>query len=469
MIEGSFMRERKNANNFVAALLISLMLFFLGCQGKRKNITNVVLITIDTLRADHLGCFGYPRNTSPFLDFLAKEGVLFKNAFASSSHTAPSHASVFTSLHPIQHRLRINGQDLHNSIYTMAEMFQDLNFNTAGFCSVGFLCRLDKGFDLIDHETYKELVHYRQAHQTMDRALDFLETKEPSDKFFMWVHLFDPHRPYHPPEDCQKEMGFKSESESKAFIHFLNELHKIPRDYYKSQPKLITDYNNYDAEILFVDKQIKRLFQYMEKRDFISNTLWIITSDHGEGLGNHYYNSHGKYIYREQVHVPLLFYFGNKLYSQQNVKKLVRHVDILPTLGTLLDVPFEKNTKFIQGNPLFPLDKKDKRNPKTYAFYERRPKDNKARRNWEPGEVYAMQTLKHKYIFHSRGKDEFYNLLYDPFESRNLIDYEFEEKDNLKEILKLKYDLLSQQTFQHSREEIDEKYLKELKALGYIH
>lgn len=122
---------------------------------------NIVLITIDTLRTDHLGCYGYHRNTSPFIDQLAKEGIIFRNAFASSSHTSPSHASIFTALHPVQHQILLNGQRFKESpnadeIFTMADMFQNAGFETAAFSSVNFLTGLRKGFDLFNCPNYRD-------------------------------------------------------------------------------------------------------------------------------------------------------------------------------------------------------------------------------------------------------------------------------------------------------------------------
>ena len=464
------MKNRKIGNT--AALLVTIIFvvaaFQTSCLFRKKADYNIILITIDTLRADHLGCYGYPRNTSPFIDHLAKNGILFQNAFASSSHTAPSHASIFTSLHPVQHRLLVNGARLHDSAFTMAEMFQDLGYETAGFCSVGFLSNMRQGFDIFDNEKYKK-VQYRQAHQTTDSVLDWLSEKKSSDKFFLWVHIFDPHRPYMPPKKCLRRMGLRTRAEKDIFIKYLFEIHKLPVDFYQHRFKLIEDYNNYDAEILFVDREIKRLFNHMEIENLNSHTLWVITSDHGEGLGNHGYKSHGKYIYNEQVHVPLIFYFSDRTYADIKVDNLVRHVDILPTLSDLFGYDLEKKSKFVQGVSLLPLVHNNQSGYAVeYAFYQRRPKDKKARRNWEPGEIHGLQDLNFKYIYHSQGKDEFYDLRKDPFESKNLIDFPSEDKERLKKILGLKYNVLAAQTIEGGESKIDKKFLEELRALGYI-
>lgn len=452
----------------LAAAFVVTAVFLLTCQFKKGSDFNVVLITIDTLRADHLGCYGYARNTSPFIDYLAENGVLFQNALASISHTTPSHASIFSSLYPVQHGILINGPGLHDSVFTMAKMFQDIGYETAGFCSVDFLSRLRQGFDIVDSEKYKEKAHYRQAHHTVDCVLDWLNEKKSSKKFFLWVHLFDPHRPYHPPKKHLKKMELKSKAEKDIFINYLTEIHKLPEDFYKHSSELIQDYNNYDAEILFVDEEIERLFYYMDEIDSNSNTLWIITADHGEGLGNHYYEDHSAYIYTEQMHIPLIFYFSSRDHAGIKVDKLVRHVDIFPSISDLVGYNLDKKAKFIQGVSLLPLMRNIESNfPVEYAFFQRKSWDD-VRPKMEPGEIYALQNLEFKYIYHSEGKDEFYNLRYDPFESKNLIDFPSEERDRMKKILKLRYDILSKQTIENVDSQIDKKHIEELKALGYI-
>lgn len=461
-------RRIKKSLAWLSALLAMVLAFQLACLKKRAPVYNVILITIDTLRADHLSCYGYPRETSPFLDYLAQNGVLFEHAFSSISYTTPSHASIFTSLYPVQHKVLVNGARLHKEAFTMAEMFQDIGYQTAGFCSVGFLSNLSQGFDIFDNEKYKKLVHYRQAHQTIESVLDWLDSKRPNDKFFLWVHLFDPHRPYHPPQAYLKQMALKSEAEKELFVKYVIQICKLPPYVYKHKAKLIEDYNNYDAEILFTDQQIKRLVRAIEAKKFKSPLLWIITADHGEGLGNHGYKKHGRFIYNEQVHVPLIFYFSQKEYRGLRLKNLVRHVDILPTLADLLGYNLSEKAKFIQGISLWPLLNDNENNfPVQYAFYQRRPW-NEARRSWDRGEIYGLQNLQFKYIYHSLGDDEFYDLRYDPFETKNIIDFPSLPRDKMKKIVELYYKTLSHQTITDSPAPIDKRHMEELKALGYI-
>ena len=402
------------------------------------------------------------------MDSLAEKSVLFQNVLASISHTSPSHASIFTSLHPLQHKVLTNGWLLPESAFTMAEMFDELGYETAGFCSVEFLRRMVQGFYLVEQVKYQEKAHYRQAHHTIRSALDWLKEKKPSDKFFLWIHLFDPHKPYYPPENVLEKLKFKTRAEQEEFIEFLIQNHKLPADFYVDTSKLIEDYNNYDAEVLFVDRQIKRLFNHMEEKGFNSNTLWIITSDHGEGLGNHYFYDHSERIYREQIKVPLIFYSNDQRYAGKRIDTLVRHVDILPTLSEMMDYPLDKKSPFIQGISLLPLlENPDFQWPLEYAFYQRKIWDDN-RPGMEPGELFAFQDLNFKYILHTEGKDEFFNLSEDPFEMNNIIDIPSEEKEKIKSLLKQRIDYLAKHAIEGRTQKIDKKVREELKALGYI-
>ena len=241
---------------FLSVVFLRLFVF----RGKSEQISRVVIITIDTLRADHLGSYGYKLNTSPFLDSIAKQGISFKNTFAATASTVPSHASLFTSLHPLQHGVLKNGHKLADDFLTMAEIFQEIGYKTAGITSTDrhfFVSNLHQGFSYYNEPTnlicfkltklsfrklnengvpnkileklqllkkkafpdkftflktiekqigeeqtfkfqeslikYAEFdMRYRSAQETIDVAINWLETIQPTEKFFLWIHLFDP-------------------------------------------------------------------------------------------------------------------------------------------------------------------------------------------------------------------------------------------------------------------------------------
>ena len=203
-------RARAAALSVVAALG--------GCSSTpplvQQPINRIVLITLDTLRADHLSGFGYPLATSPFIDALAEQSISFTRAYAQSSATGPSHASMFTSLYPIQHGVHRNGLVLDSSFLTLAEMLAAEGFRTGAFVSTGAPLGgdLGQGFEVFDEDKpavgekgWRKL--YRPADETADAALAWLESIGTDEKVFLWVHFYDPHRPFNPPESYRQEIA----------------------------------------------------------------------------------------------------------------------------------------------------------------------------------------------------------------------------------------------------------------------
>jgi len=204
----------------------------------------VVLVTIDTLRADHLGCYGYPRPTSPFLDGLARGGVLFENAYSSISHTTPAHATLFTGLYPAQHRVLRNGEGFAGSLIgdarlpyrTMAELLARAGYETAAFTGVGFLRPVARGFTTVS--AAGDWRQYEQADAVASDAVRFVATKRPADRFFLWVHLFDPHAPDRAPEDLLRRLRHPSEEEEAAFGQAMRVARGIPEAFHRSPADL---------------------------------------------------------------------------------------------------------------------------------------------------------------------------------------------------------------------------------------
>ena len=456
---------------FAAILLVAAgVILFIFIQGKTRLTAPdvVILVTIDTLRADHLGCYGYPRNTSPFLDRLAAGGVIFRNALSSSSHTTPSHASIFTSLHPVQHKALMNGTSLPGAVLTMAEIFDEAGYETAGFFSVNYLEGIGQGFDIFDWSTDQANYYTRTADRTVDNAIGWLRQQKPASRLFLWIHFFDVHAPNRNAPDPGLEKALESEDEKKEFINYLAESHGIPRDFYKDEQSLFRTFNGYDSEIAFVDRELERLWGMLEEEGLNDNALWIITSDHGEGLGNHNYIEHSKKIYNEQLRVPLIITHGGGKIKPVNVEALVKHVDLLPTLCELLGFPLKERSETIQGESLVPMIQGDSLWPAPrYAFSQRRPR-GKRRGGWEPGKHYALQDRNYKYILHSEGPDEFFCLTDDPFEAVNLIDVDSEEKERMKTKLSQYYSQLFSESKFSAQTGIKPKYIKTLKSLGYL-
>jgi arylsulfatase A-like enzyme len=444
-----------------------------GCREPSPAPRRIVLVTVDTLRADHLGCYGYPRRVSPFIDRLAREGVRFEHAYATSSTTVTCHASLFTSLYPTQHRLLRNGEVLHDTVFTMAQLFQRLGYQTAAFTTVGFVRSLDRGFDTFDAEK-----KYFPARHVVDKTIRWLETKAPADRLFLWVHLFDVHEWYHRDhldEEFRGVAATRTDMSRGDFVAYLEKEQGISTSFFGDEATLLDVVDRYDDQILSADAQLERFYGYMEDAGMNDGALWVLTSDHGEGLGGHQFRGHGAKIYNEQVRVPLVFHFtdgghAGAAYAGITVGRMARHVDVLPTLAEILSASLDDQVFPAVGASLLPLfEDPEAEVPVRYSFSQRRDADEqRLAGGWEPGEVYSLQTLDYKYIFKSAAEHEFYELSNDPVESVNLVGEPSEVKDRMQAYLTDLYSRMSRQGDLLGRSEILPEHVEELKALGYL-
>ena len=427
----------------------------------------IVLVTIDTLRADHVGSYGYSRPTTPFLDSLASRGVVFENAFAASSMTAPCHASLFTGLYPPQHGVRQNDQGFASAgqrrFRTLAEALTAEGYTTAAFSGVGFLRSISQGFLTVDAGS-GDFMKYRQADATIDRALAWLATHRPEQRLFLWVHLFDLHPPRRPPTHGAARLPWSSPAEAERFGLFAIEHGGVVPGVYKTPTALADTYAEYDAELLFADHELARLFDRLEAGRFNEHALWVVTADHGEGLGNHAWIDHVRYLYNEAVRVPLIVY-ANRQWAGTRVRELARHVDVMPTLLAAAGLPFGQRGFTAPGRSLLPLFDGVRLEP-ALSFSVRRPW-GRDHRDWERGEVYALQDLNWKFIAHTAGRDEFFDLRNDPLELKNLADQPSPVKDRLAGITHKMFAGL-QQEGSGAVSHVERVITEELRALGYI-
>jgi arylsulfatase A-like enzyme len=292
------------------ALVAALLLHACG-EGATRPRPNIILITIDTLRADHLSCYGYHRETSPFIDSIAREALLFSQAYATSSWTAPSMASIFTGRYPRGHGVRhgsalgpraaITGQELLvDDFLTIAEALKDAGYTTYGVSSNGHVSRgtgFGQGFDhFATHWFMKSPAPNTSVREWRDAIWE-------SSPFFLWVHYFDPHNPYAPRLPWVRDYT----SRSNSYSRWTREPMANPRDYLAEiagDPlALQTLLDRYDSEINYCDQHIAQLFALLPADP---NTLVIITSDHGEAFLEHGQVLHGETLFEEEIRVPLI-------------------------------------------------------------------------------------------------------------------------------------------------------------------
>lgn len=452
----------------------------LACSGGAptelpREPDRVVLVTIDTLRADHLPGYGHPLATAPFLSGLAEEGVSFHRAYAHSATTKPSHSSMFTSLYPLQHGVQSNGLVLDDEFVTMAEMFQAAGYRTAAFVSTDAPLggNVNQGFETWDqHQANLDVEggrkQYRQAKETIDAALAWLEDVGAEEDFFLWIHFYDPHKPIQPPEDAvlrvqQMIEGVGEETYRQELLS-----RGVPADTERG----FEDATLYDAEIVYVDEQLSRLHDAFGLRGLLEDSLWVVTSDHGQGLGAHDWFGHSKQIYNAQLWVPLLFWWEGNTTPLHVRDRIAEHVDLLPTIAEIVGLE-DRQIMPIQGRSLVPLLRGERvRDPKWFAFAERsRYADagpqQQERGNYERGSRYALQDLEFKYILFTAGEDEFYRIAEDPDEKNNLID-DPEHADQREQMLAVLLQMVETMPKGREAQSVSEDEIERLRALGYI-
>ena len=355
---------------------------------------NVVLITIDTVRSDHIGCYGDRQAHTPTLDALASTGVMFRTAVAQVPLTLPSHCSIMTGANPPLHGVRDNlGYTLGDSPPTLATLLKQRGYATAAFVGAEVLDPrrgLNQGF-----ETYSSPFRQksgrnnplifnlqdvrRPAEEVVNDALHWMhaQPRGAGKPFFVWIHLYDPHQPYDPPE------AFRS---------------------------LLRD--PYDAEIAYADDEVGKFLADLRQQSLYDGTLVIAAADHGEGLGDHGEKTHGYFIYDVTLLVPLIIKppAGAGI-PPRRVDTPVRLIDIAPTVLQLLGVPPAPS---MQGSSLLSLMMgKATTSPTNVAYSETfYPSEF----GWSP--LRSIRNGHYKYI--GAPKPEMYDLTTDPQETRNL-------------------------------------------------
>jgi arylsulfatase A-like enzyme/Tfp pilus assembly protein PilF len=388
----------------------------------------VLLITIDTLRTDRLGCYSHERLKTPLIDSRAARGVVFTRAFAHTSTTLASHTNILLGMTPLYHGIHDNlNFKVREEFMTLAEYLKPYGYATGAFLGAFPLDSkfgLSQGFDTYDDGDFwsssfgDEVSPERPAGAVVDRALEWLDGC--SSPWFMWVHCFDPHHPYDPPEPF--------------------------RTAYRDDP--------YSGEVAYVDHELGRLFAYLEKNRMEENTLIILTGDHGESLGEHGEKTHGAFAYNSTISIPLLFcYPGAK---PQIVQQNVSHIDIFPTVCDILKI---EKPPLLQGLSLVPCFEGKKLKSRKIYFESLSPYYNFG---WAP--IRGIIEDKKKYI--DSPIPEIYDLEKDFGENNNMA-----QQSELAAYRKMLSQIMASQESRDSvgaEKGADKATLEKLKSLGYI-
>ena len=397
-----------------------------------KAATNVILITIDTVRADHLGCYGAKDIQTPTLDALAHDGIVFEHAISQVPLTWPSHAVILTGLYPFQNGVQdFTGQPLEARFRSVAQAFEQHGYATGAVVSAFVLDRswgLARGFNFYDDAFSPEafanrdlgLVE-RRAGESVTRALAWLQ-KNPRGPFFFWLHLYDPHSPYDPPEPWHTQ--------------------------YQSHP--------YDGEIAYADHELGRVITWLKRNRLYDPSLIVFLSDHGESLGEHGEHEHGFFVYNSTVHIPLIVKPpAGSGFRPGRVSRAVETIAIAPTLLRLAGI-HDSIEKEIHSHSLLGVDAEDEAYSETFYPF--------SSFGWSP--LHALQTSRYQYI--DAPKPELYDLTVDPEETNNLAAQQPATATVLKEKLTAR---LQDHPFTpgHSdSSELSPDALEKLRALGYV-
>lgn len=433
-------RRRFSSVLFRLAVVSLLACLTLTCRADEPSLRsapagkgwNVFIVTIDTLRADRLPAYGYSSGATPAITRLAAEGTTFRWAFTPVPLTLPAHASVLTGMQPFRHGIRDNGAFyLDSQQRTLASMLKERGFRTAAFVSAFVLDSqwgLTTGFDRYYDDfniTADDLGAMasvqRPGGETWIEAQRWLE-QQGNERFFVWLHLFDPHTPYAPPEPYRTQFA--------------------------AQP--------YDGEIAYSDAIVGQAVDWLEKRSLLDKTVVVVLSDHGEGLGEHGEDEHGLLAYDSTLRVPWIVRLPGGQRAGTVIDREVSLVDVTPTILGLLSIP---GSAPMDGTDLAPLLTSDTSVPaaEVYAesYYPR------LRFNWS--ELLSVRNDQYKFIRAPR--PELYDYRNDPGELRNLVTEQPEIAARLGSILD---GMRRQANDVPVAKPVDAEAARRLASLGYV-
>ena len=396
---------------------------------------NLVLVTLDTLRADRLPAYGYTGIATPALDAIAREGVRFANAATTVPFTLPAHSSIMTGVYPPRHGVRENvGSVLASGVPTLAERLGGAGYATAGFVSAFVLdgrWGIGRGFETYFDDFYPQALEHanlasaRDGAETVAAATAWLDARPPGKPFFLWLHFYDAHDPYTPPEPFASR--------------------------YPGRP--------YEAEIAYVDELVGRFRGALAERGLLDSTALVVTGDHGEGLGDHREQFHGFFVYDSTVRIPLFLRLPGGELAGRTVETAVSHVDLVPTF---LELAGQPPAKGLDGTSLLAVA--------AAAFDPSRAVYSESlypllHYGWSP--LRSLRSAGRKYI--EAPIPELYALAEDPGEARNVIRAERRAAAELRgRLTGLRSHLEGKSPAAAHPADLDEETLARLAALGYV-
>jgi len=434
---------------------------------KLKAKPNILWIVMDSVRADHFSCYGYHRNTTPNIDRVASEGILFENAVSAAPWTLPSHASMFTGMFPSKHGTDAHHQWLEDDFQTIAEVLRLRGYSTFGYSNnpcVDPGTNLSQGFDTFEvtpggriaagskladllkvnfawREAQNLLLMDDGARRTNELVKRWIaDAHQAETPFFVFINYMEPHDPYYPPKTYA--MPYLGENISFATAMSVNqdEYAYITGQVQMSDEDFDILLALYDGEISYLDFRMGQLFDYLRELEILDDTVLIITSDHGELFGEHHLMEHQFCVYDTLLHVPLVIRYPGLLEAGLRVGEQVQLTDIFPTILDI--VAIDQDSEEIQGYSL--LEEREgggsfaigEYRPMAWLLDELKERDPQFDVSKYARRLKTVRTEEFKYIWVSDGHDELYNIQRDPEELNNLIETKPDKARELSALLK---------------------------------
>ncbi|HEY7291441.1 MAG TPA: sulfatase-like hydrolase/transferase [Vicinamibacterales bacterium] len=387
----------------------------------------IVIISIDTLRADHLPVYGYTKVKTPAIDALAADGVAFERAYSHAPQTLPAHAALFSGRLPFETGVRDNvGFTIKNGERLLPQMLHDRGFSTGGVVSAFVLRKetgIAQGFDYFDGDMPAAANDTSIAQVQRDGAVSEALAEKwlnglGTGRAFLFLHLYEPHKPYTPPDR-------------------------------------FAQYAPYDGEIAYSDEIVGTFIKYLKAHQLYDRSTIILLGDHGEGLGDHGEQEHGLFVYEEAIHVPLIIKQESNVGAGRRVKDLVQHIDIVPTVLDFVKAPIPGQ---LHGRSLKPLLEGTGTLPPAPVYSEALY----ARYHFGWSELTALTDERYRYI--KAPREELYDLERDPHERTNIAD----DKSQARQAMRTVLDQVAAGATIQAPSAVTADARERLQALGYV-
>jgi choline-sulfatase len=387
----------------------------------------IVLISIDTLRADHLPAYGYTKIRTPNIDALAAGGVLFEHAWSHAPQTLPAHTSILSGQLPFEHGVRDNiGFTVKRGQWFIQRALSERGWATGGFVSAYVLraaTGINQGFDTYDSEMPATSGErsigqvQRSGDKTLEAANAWLDARDRSKPFFLFLHFYEPHKPYEP-------------------------------------PARFASYAPYDGEIAYADELVGRFLDRLRSAGLYDRATIVLLADHGEGLGDHGEQEHGLFLYQETTRVPLIVKLPGR-HDARRVAVPVQHIDLAPTILDLAGLPAQPR---LRGRSLRPLLDGTGTLPDAPIYAEALY----SRYHFGWSELYGLTDARYHFI--RAPHDELYDLERDPIESRSIA----ADRPQVRQAMRGALESLIAGTSIAAPAAVDEQDRQRLAALGYV-